>query len=281
MAVLLEVLQEAAADFPGGHLDIVTKATSNAELVESPPRYDESPMDAFFQIGGEVGAIMRDFDWSRTPLGSPDMWPHSLRTIVRIMLTSRYAMWLGWGAELTMLYNDPYARIIAGKHPAALGSKTREVWSEIWDEIGPRIEQVLSTGQATFDDALLLIMERHGYREETYFTFSYSPLSDDQGRIVGNFCVVTEETERVIGERRLALLPDLGTGLAQAANEQDVFRSVTRALEGEPRDLPFSLLYLFDAGSRRARLVALSGFGDGRRPAISVDLNDAAAPWGL
>src|SRR5689334_22915060 len=112
---------------------------------------------------------MRDFDWTRTPLGRPDQWPQSLRTTVRIMLTSRYAMWLGWGPELTMLYNDPYSKLLGAKHPAALGRPTREVWSEIWPEIEPRIARVLSTGAATFDEALLLKMERHGYLEETYF----------------------------------------------------------------------------------------------------------------
>jgi signal transduction histidine kinase len=238
-------------------------------------------MDAFFEIGGAVGALMRQLDWRRTPLGPPAEWPHSLRTIVRVMLTSRYAMWLGWGPELTMLYNDPYARIIAAKHPAALGSPTREVWSEIWSEIGPRIEQVLSTGQATFDEALLLLMERHGYLEETYFTFSYSPLSDDDGRIAGNFCVVTEDTERVIGERRLALLRDLATCLARAGTADDVVAEIGPCLAAEPRDLPFTVLYLFEAEGRRARRVAHSGFGGAAQPPGVIDLDDRPAPWGI
>jgi signal transduction histidine kinase len=238
-------------------------------------------MDAFFRIGGEVGSLMRELDWTRTALGPPEQWPQSLRTIVRVMLTSRYAMWLGWGPELTMLYNDPYAKIIAAKHPSALGRPTREVWSEIWEEIAPRIEQVLSTGQATFDEALLLLMDRHGYVEETYFTFSYSPLSDDDGRIAGNFCVVTEDTDRVIGERRLALLRDLATCLAQANGENEIFTGVGPCLAIEPRDLPFSRLYIFDADNRRGRLVAESGFGDGGAAGAALDLDDPAAVWGL
>ncbi len=238
-------------------------------------------METWVEGGGEVGALMRRFDWGCTPLGPAAQWPQSLRTTVRIMLTSRYAMWLGWGPDLTMLYNDPYARIIAAKHPAALGSPARDVWREIWDEISPRITQVLSTGEATFDEALLLVMERHGYVEETYFTFSYSPLFDDAGLIAGNFCVVTEETDRVIGERRLALLRDLATCLAQATTEEAVFRDVGPCLDGEPRDLPFSLLYVFDAESRRARVVARSGFGEDAPAAATVDLGDPSAPWAL
>jgi signal transduction histidine kinase len=238
-------------------------------------------MESWLEGGGEVGALMRRHDWSRTPLGPAAQWPQSLRTIVRIMLTSRYAMWLGWGPELTMLYNDPYARIIAAKHPAALGSRTQDVWSEIWDEISPRIQQVLSTGEATFDEALLLMMERHGYVEETYFTFSYSPLFDDAGHIAGNFCVVTEDTDRVIGERRLALLRDLAACLAQTTSEEEVFRNVASCLSAEPHDLPFSMLYLFDGASRRAQAVARSGFGAEDAAEASIDMDDPSAPWGL
>src|SRR5580704_16347411 len=152
----------------------------------------------------ELGILVSAFDWSATPLGDSENWPQSLKTIVRVMLTSRFAMWMGWGSELTFLYNDAYARMTLGKkHPWALGKASREVWAEIWQDVGPRIQRVLDTGEATWDEALLLFLERSGYREETYHTFSYSPLHGEDGRVAGNFCVVSEETERVIGERRL------------------------------------------------------------------------------
>ena len=123
---------------------------------------------------------IRDFDWATTPLGSPEHWPQSLKAPVRILLTSRFAMWMGWGPALTFLYNDAYGRMTLGKkHPWALGRPAHEVWAEIWREIGPRIEQVMETGVATWDEGLLLFLERSGYPEETYHTFSYSPLADD------------------------------------------------------------------------------------------------------
>jgi signal transduction histidine kinase len=190
-------------------------------------------------------------------------------------------MWLGWGPELTFLYNDAYARILGAKHPAALGRPTREVWQEIWPEVEPRIEQVMSTGKATFDEALPLFMERHGYLEETYFTFSYSPLPDDAGRITGNFCVVTEDTERVIGERRLTLLRDLAARLAQANTEQEVLDAVRGCLTGDPRSMACSLLYLFDADGTTARLAASTGFESQQPVFPEVDLRDPGAPWGL
>ena len=134
-------------------------------------------------------------DWAATPLGPPSGWPLSLRTAVSILLSSRFPMWMAWGPELTFFCNAAYRRDTLGrKYPWALGRPANEVWSEIWDDIGPRIDRVLSTEQATWDVGLLLFLERSGYPEETYHTFSYSPLRDDEGRVVGMLCVVSEDT---------------------------------------------------------------------------------------
>ena len=245
----------------------------------SRPRTPRAPTDLFAQ-GGAVGDLMRPLDWTQTPLGHADSWPQSLKSVVRILLTSRYAMWMGWGPDLTFLYNDTYARMTLGKkHPWALGKPAREVWSEIWTDIAPRIQRVLDSGEATWDEALLLFLERSGYREETYHTFSYSPLSDDDGRITGMFCVVTEETERVIGERRLSFLRSLSAGLSGAILEADVLAAVDNCLHQNPRDLPFALTYLF-RGEDSARLVSRSGIDSGH-PAAPEELHpgDRNAPW--
>jgi len=162
--------------------------------------------DELFPGRSEMARLMRAKDWSATALGQPESWPQSLQTIVRVLLTSRFAMWMGWGPELTFFYNDAYAAMTLGaKHPWALGRAAREVWAEIWSEIGPRIDRVLQTGEATWDEDLLLFLQRSGYPEETYHTFSYSPVTDDSGAVAGHLCVVTEGTERVIGDRRMAL----------------------------------------------------------------------------
>ena len=121
-------------------------------------------MSSFLDGGGELGALMRAQDWTRTPLGPPRDWPRSLKTAVRIMLTSRQPFWLGWGPELTYLYNDPYKSIIGGRHPSAFAKPAREVWPEIWHEIGPMVDTVMQRDQGTYVEAQLLIMERHGYR---------------------------------------------------------------------------------------------------------------------
>src|SRR5580765_5886433 len=231
---------------------------SDRQRVNRPGRSEASDRD-LFAGNGDMNLLMQNVDWSATPLGPPAAWPRSLRTVIRILLTSRYAMWMGWGPELTFLYNDAYGAMTLGaKHPWALGRPAREVWAEIWPQIGPRIDKVLTTGGATWDEQLLLFLERSGYAEETYHTFSYSPLPDDDGSIRGHLCVVTEETERVIDERRLAVLKELGTHLAVAKHEEEVFRAPERALATEARDLPFAAVYVFGP-ERQATLVSLFG----------------------
>ena len=197
---------------------------------------------------------MRAKDWAATPLGSPEAWPRSLRTVVRILLTSRYAMWMGWGPDLLFFYNDAYRPTLGTKHPWALGRPAREVWAEVWTDIESRVATVFQRGEATWDEALRLFLQRSGYAEETYHTFSYSPLSDDQDQIGGLFCVVTEETDRVISQRRLALLRLLATQLSATTTRGGVHDAIERSLEAEPHDIPFSLTYVFEEQNQRARL---------------------------
>ena len=225
-----------------------------------------------------MGERTRAFDWSKTPVGLISAWPQCLRTMVRTMLESRYAMWLGWGPGLTFFYNDAYARMTLGrKHPWALGRPAREVWSEIWDDIGPRAEAVLRTGKATWDEQLLLILERRGFPEESYHTFSYSPIPADDGSIGGLLCVVTEETERMIGERRLRTLRELAARTTEEARSaEDACQTAAKTLADNPHDLPFVLIYLLDDDVRTARLVGATGL-PARSPAAAPLVELAAA----
>jgi hypothetical protein len=225
-----------------------------------------------------MAALMRAKDWSATPVGPVETWPQCLRTVVPIMLGSRFAMWMSWGRERTFFYNDAYRPTLGGKHPWALGSPASEVWAEIWPAIGPRIEIVERRGEATWDEGLLLFLERHGYPEETYHTFSYSPLHDDDGSIGGMLCVVSEETERIIGERRLRILREVATRIAATRTPAEVFKAIEDRLAAEPHDLPFALIYLQDGDGDRLRLVASSGLTPGHRVAPAV-MDEADAPW--
>jgi PAS domain S-box-containing protein len=157
---------------------------------------------AFFGGGGEVGNLMRAHDWSGSPLGQPETWPHALRTTVGLLLQSRFPMFVAWGPELGFLYNDSYVGILGAKHPAALGRRFREIWSEIWPDISPLIDAAMA-GEAIYRENLPLVMNRKGYDEQTWFTFSYSPVRDESGSVAGMFCAVSETTPSILSERGL------------------------------------------------------------------------------
>ncbi len=210
--------------------------------------------------GGQVGQDLLAVDWSATPLGDPDDWPQSLRSAVRILLHSRFAMWMAWGPELTFFCNDAYRQDTLGsKYPWALGRPAYEVWSEIWDDIEPRVRRVLDHGEATWDESLQLLLERSGYVEETYHTFSYSPLFDDDGVVTGMLCVVSEVTDKVIEMRRIHTLQELGAARGEST-EAEVLATACEALSGNRWALPFTAIYLFEDAEGTARLAGTAGF---------------------
>ena len=157
----------------------------------------------FIEGGGDIGELIRSKDWSQTPLGPPDTWPSSLRTAVMILLHSRFPMFVWWGEDMITIYNDAY-RVIAGeKHPQALGSPGVKVWPEIWDVVGPLAQRVMEEGKSNWAEDQLLFINRRGYVEESYFTFSYSPVFDESGKVGGVFCACTETTEKVLSARKV------------------------------------------------------------------------------
>ncbi|RLP55060.1 MAG: PAS domain S-box protein [Ketobacter sp.] len=230
----------------------------------------------------EMKRRTRDFDWAATPLGPREQWPQGLKTAVEIMLGSRYAMWLGWGPELTYFYNDAYAEMTLGaKHPWALGRSAKDVWSETWADLGPRAESVLQTGEATWDESLMLFLERRNFLEETYHTFSYSALSADDGSIGGLLCVVTEDTERVIGERRLNTLRELAARTGESVRTvTQACQDVARVLQNNRKDLPVALVYLLEHDGQYATLEGVSGIDPASPMCVNrVDLSDRRVHW--
>jgi PAS domain S-box-containing protein len=243
-----------------------------------------SPQAPVAPDAGQMSARIRAHDWGRTPLGPPEAWPPSLRTAMSIVLGSRYPMFLWWGPELINLYNDPYIPVLGRRHPEALGRPAREIWSEIWDTVGPQCEAVVRKGESTWNEDLLLLMQRHGYTEETFFTFSYSPVIVEDGSVGGMFCACNETTGRVLGERRLAALRKLAS-LPRTASPRDACLEAARLLEANARDVPFALLYLLEPDGGRARLHAASGLRGGD-PGAPEWIDPAAppapeAPWPL
>ncbi|MFG1653190.1 ATP-binding protein [Micromonospora sp. NPDC049275] len=243
------------------------------------------PRTDLFDDGGDTGRLMAELDWADTPLGAVSNWPQSLRSAVRVVLSSRYPMLLLWGERLSQLYNDAYSALIGDKHPAALGDDVRVTLAEGWDVLAPLIEQAMTTGVASWVPALQLLLERAGYREEAYFSVSHAPARDDDGRTVGVLTVCSEVTEQVVGERRLRLLRDLSLrGDGRTVDVDATCARLIDAIGGHPLDVPFAAIYLRDGAVLRR--TARTG-GDptvaGALPDV-VDMADpspAARAWAL
>jgi len=168
---------------------------------------------AFLQGPGIMGDLIRAHDWSQNPLGPLDNWPQSLRTTVSLMLNSCHPIWIGWGPEITFLYNDAYIGVLSSlKHPHALGRPTAEVWHEVWDICGPLADKVFARGEATSVEEQRLFMNREDGVRETYYSFSYSPIRDESGAVGGLFCPNTEVTAKFLHARRLRTLSELAAG---------------------------------------------------------------------
>ncbi|GAA1296460.1 SpoIIE family protein phosphatase [Saccharothrix xinjiangensis] len=234
------------------------------------------PADLVFPGRSEMAARMREHPWADSGTGTPDTWSVALQTAVRICLTSRFPMILWWGEELRFLYNDAYLPLLGGKHPA-LGKPGDRVWPEIWHTIGPMLRSVMASGEATWSEDLLLPVNRHGYWEETYWTYSYSPLHDDDGAVRGVFTAVSDTTERVVGERRLAVLHDLGAQAGTAHGVAEACDLVAAALGRAGADVPFAAIHLCPPGADEPALVATSPPGARREGAAAWPLREVLA----
>ncbi|GAA2976861.1 SpoIIE family protein phosphatase [Actinokineospora diospyrosa] len=199
-------------------------------------------------VAGEMAGLVLRVDWSKTPLGPRTSWSEALRTAVGLLLESRHPMLLWWGDELTVLYNDAFAPLAGAKHPGALGVSGRAVFAEVWPTIGPEIDEVLRTGTGTWVDDHRLVMNRRGFAEETFWTYSHSPVREGDGRIAGVFSTTTDTTSRVVAARRLAALRDLG-GLPRSADNsvEAVCSAAARVLAEHHAEVAYARFHLLGA----------------------------------
>jgi PAS domain S-box-containing protein len=241
------------------------------------------PADGLFG-GGKLATLIRQRDWAKTPLGPIARWPQSLRTAVNLMLNSQHPMWIGWGPEMIFLYNDAYISVLSrAKHPWALGRPAREVWAEIWDVVGPLADKVFTDSEPSYVSDLRLFMNRGDYLEETYYSFSYSPIYDESGKVAGLFCPSAENTAKILHARRLRTLSDLS---AKSLTEKSIRGACSSSIEiisQNPDDIPFALLYLVDPEKKIAELEGASRISaglDGVSPrTISLDDTSHPTPW--
>jgi signal transduction histidine kinase/DNA-binding response OmpR family regulator len=236
---------------------------------------------AIFSGESEMARRMRALDWSKTALGPVANWPTSLKTTVGVLLGNRFPMCLFWGAELTNINNDAYRPILGEKHPASLGASGREIWKEIWHILGPQAEGVLGGGPATWNEHLLLPMNRRGYVEETYFTFSYSPVPADDGRVGGVLVTCQETTDQVQDARQLRMLQELSAHAMQERSAEEACQAAMQVLSSHATDLPFAMAYLLDEHGTRATLAGTAGLSDeqARDAATKTALEAGAHSW--
>jgi signal transduction histidine kinase/DNA-binding response OmpR family regulator len=192
---------------------------------------------------GDMRTLSREFDWSVTPVGPAEGWPQSLRTVMNVVLDCGFPMILWWGPEMVQFYNDAYVPILQAKHPRALGMSGRDCWVEIWDDIEPLLSEVAEHGTSTFNKDLLLLLNRNGYAEECYFTFSYSPIRDERGGVGGILCTVNETTDKVLGERRLRTLRDLEARAFEARTVGEACALAAATLGANAHDMPLVRIY--------------------------------------
>jgi hypothetical protein len=224
--------------------------------VDGPP----NPAAAIFDGADPTQAALRAADWAATPLGPVEGWPDELRAAVRTVLPSRVPMLLWWGPQLTQLYNDAFTPLIGDKHPRAIGQDAAKCYPEAWSELGPLADSVVAGGGATYSRDLYLPRERHGYVEETYWTFSCSPIRAGDGAVGGMFIACTDTTSRVLAERRVRTLHELGgMSTAAARSPAEACRVALAVLAQHRRDVPFALAAVLDDTSAELRLAASFG----------------------
>jgi signal transduction histidine kinase/DNA-binding response OmpR family regulator len=240
--------------------------------------------DPFLVDGGETGALIRSMDWATTPIGPISGWSQSLRMMVNFLLANRFPLLLWWGPEYVSIYNDAYRPILGTKHPRAMGLPVSECWSEIWHILQPLIDTPFNGGPATWMEDIGLEINRHGFVEETHFTIAYSPVPDETAPrgIGGVLATVHEITEKVLAERRVVILRDLGARAADAKTAEEACRAAAAVIANHGKDLPFALLYLVDQDGKRARLAAAAGVAEGEALSpLTVPLDgDTAWPLG-
>lgn len=227
---------------------------------------------SFLSGGGEMGALIRAYDWSQSELGAPNAWPQSLKTAVGILLNSGYPMYIGWGPNFIQIYNDAYRPILGEtKHPAALGASTKHTFSEIWDFIGPMFRSVIEHAKtSTFTDQHLPL-NRFGFAEECYFVFSYSPVLLQSGEAGGVFVTVLETTDRVLRERRQLVQKNIAATPSQSGRGS-LFRSAITSIASCREDVPFAAICSLDDHGRW--VIAASEGTEGLADDVLISLLD-------
>jgi signal transduction histidine kinase len=240
----------------------------------------ESAMD-WLSGGGEMGALIRSMDWSRTPLGPVESWPQSLRTTVSLCLSSTFPILIAWGPERVQVYNDAYRPICGAKHPASMGQAFNECWASALPAVGHVVDRAQS-GTGSYLENLPMVLDRYGYLEEAFMTFSFSPIRDESGGVGGLFHPITETTDKMLSARRTQTLQHLADRLGNARSMEELGKRLEQTGCEFAQDLPFLLFYQFDETGPQAHLLGSTGLPEDS-PACprSLSLSAGASTWPL
>jgi PAS domain S-box-containing protein len=249
----------------GLHRDQQASETPRAGSGDAATEQKRPISDSFLAAGGEMGALIRAMDWSKTPIGPVETWSQTLRMMVSFLLANRFPLLLWWGPEFVQIYNDAYRPIPGAKHPKSMGQPASQCWSEIWHVIGPLIETPFNGGPATWMEDIPLEINRYGFTEETHFTIAYSPVPDESAPrgIGGVLATVHEITEKVVGERRITILRDLGARAAEGKTAEEACARAAATLANHSKDIPFAILYLIGPEGKVAHLAGAAGVAPG------------------
>ncbi|RYF64289.1 MAG: histidine kinase, partial [Cytophagaceae bacterium] len=214
--------------------------------------------EQFLAGGGEMGQLIRSMDWSTTPLGPIASWPQSLRTSVSLCLSSTFPILIAWGPDTIQLYNDSYRPICGAKHPESMGQNFRICWETALPVVGDAFTRG-QQGEGTYIKDQRMFLDRYGYLEEAFMTFSFAPIRDESGEVGGIFHPITETTDKILSARRTQVLRDMAALTGQAKTNQAIYASLATAKSDIFLDLPFLLFYELDEDGQQARLVNTLG----------------------
>jgi PAS domain S-box-containing protein len=255
------------------------------DSAKTPTPANEGPVPRardFLVGGGIMGELIRTKDWAATPLGPIEEWPQSLRTTVSLCLASNFPINLIWGPQHIQIYNDGYRPICAGKHPQSLGEDYTKTWVTAWQILDQAFQRALA-GQTSFLENQRMFLDRNGYLEETFFTFSLSPIRDESGEVGGLFHPVTETTPQMLSQRRTRALRDLASRPSRSKTVRESCELSAQALTNYQLDLPFALIYLVDDEGAGARLTGSANLPPGSRASpASIDFGGSSGSgWPL
>ncbi|MGB8700134.1 MAG: histidine kinase dimerization/phospho-acceptor domain-containing protein [Thermosynechococcaceae cyanobacterium] len=257
--------------------DVVVENIRQSFMPDVPPVPVVNPIPAessWLVGGGEMGKFLREKDWSDSPLGPIENWPASLRTTVSLVLNSSFPLDLVWGDRHTQIYNDTYRIICGDKHPESMGQDFTECWASAFPVIGDAYYSALS-GKTAFLEDQRMFLDRLGYLEETFFTFSFSPIRDETGKVAGLFHPVTETTSKMVGQRRTRTLRDLSVSAGKGQSLEEAFTLAVETLAHSNLDLPFVTIYLLDEAGKQTNLVATTGLStDTAATPVEVAVDD-------